>query len=257
MRYAIIENEFFALANLKGLVSKICPDAELVFTSESVQESVRYFSGMPDVDLVFMDIELVDGNCFEILRQTSVEAPVVFTTAYDNYALEAFRLDTVDYLLKPITESAVLHSIEKYKHRGIRRIKEENLSELLKSFDNSRTFPIRILTAQGDGYSFEDVSQIAFFFAEEKYTFFSDFAGKTSMTLYSSLSKIEEDMDPSQFFRISRSILVNIKAVKSVKKHFNGRLKVEIEAGEKSCFETLASSRRASFLRWLGASGVV
>lgn len=103
MRYAIIENEYFALENLRRLVEHVSPGSRFVFSSESVRESVEYFRTGATPDLVFLDIELVDGNCFQIMEQASISSPVIFTTAYDHYALEAFRLDTVDYLLKPVS----------------------------------------------------------------------------------------------------------------------------------------------------------
>jgi len=251
VRFAIIENEFFALEKLKSAISGLRPDYNLVFTSESVQECIGFFNKRPPVDLIFMDIELVDGNCFEILSQAEIKAPVIFTTAYDNYALQAFCVDAVDYLLKPISEEKLKISIEKFESRSIKPANEIDI-ELLKKLTGQKKYARRILTARGDSYSFIDVEDIAYFYAEDKYVFISKFNGEKTLTLYSSISRIEEDLDPAVFFRLSRKIMANIRSIKSVTKQFKGRLKVELTG---NVSEIISSSRKTDFLRWLGRCG--
>lgn len=254
MRYAIIENEFFALQSLKTVISRLRPDATLVFTAESVRECVAYFNGSPDVDLVFMDIELVDGNCFEILAQASITVPVVFTTAYDHYALQAFTLDAVDYVLKPVTEESLLKALDKYDRRQMKPAMHID-AEILRRFTGADRYPMRVLTVDGDGYSFMETDGIAYFYAEDKYTFAAGFKGERVMTFYPTITKLEEEMDPKTFFRLSRKILTSIRAVKSVRKYFNGRLKVTLSGGSEDRVEIISSTRRQAFLEWLGASG--
>ncbi len=253
MRYAIIENEYFALENLRTLMARLMPEAELVFTAESVRESISFFRLQPRLDLVFMDIELVDGNCFDILEQVEVDTPVIFTTAYDNYALEAFKLDTIDYLLKPVSEETLSRAVGRYVRRPA---PTEMRMEPPGAIERPLSYPTRVLVADGDTYSYIQIDEIACFFAEEKYTFLTTIEGRDKLTLYTSLSKIEEDMNPSVFFRLSRKMIVNIGAVCGVSKYFNGRLKVEVKCGCEKRTEIVSPSRRSAFLNWLGASGL-
>lgn len=251
VRFAIIENEFFALEKLKSAISSLRPDYILSFTSESVQECIDFFNKYPSVDLIFMDIELVDGNCFEILSHAEIKAPVIFTTAYDNYALQAFSVDAIDYLLKPISEEKLKIAIEKFEKRSIKPVNEINI-ELLKNLTGQKKFAGRILIANGDSYSFIDIEDIAYFYAEDKYVFISKFNGEKQLTLYSSISRIEEDLDPAIFFRLSRKIMANIRSIQNVTKFFKGRLKVELTG---NISEIISSSRKTDFLKWLGTCG--
>ena len=113
MNYIIIENEAFALENLKQTVARLRTDYNLTFTAESIEDAVEYLRMHPNIDLIFMDIELVDGNCFEIFRQVKVETPVIFTTAYDDFAIQAFQVNSIDYLLKPIGDEALGAALDK------------------------------------------------------------------------------------------------------------------------------------------------
>lgn len=254
MRYAIIENEYFALENLRGLMGRCAPESELVFSAESVRESVAYFMTDPEVDLVFMDIELVDGNCFEILEQTELRIPVIFTTAYDHYALEAFRLDTVDYILKPVSEDKLRRAVDRYSRRQIRVPDRGMASQLKDMVVKPVSWPLRVLVADGDGYSFVDMNDVSYFYAEDKYVFLVDSEGREHLTMYTSLVKVEEDMDPASFFRVSRKVVAGIRGVGRVSRYIGGRLKIELRAGKSRQQEIVSPSRRIAFLQWLGSS---
>ena len=136
MNYIIIENEAFALENLKHTVARLRPDYHLMFTAESIEDSVEYLLGKPDIDLIFMDIELVDGNCFEIFRQVKVETPVIFTTAYDDFAIQAFQVDSIDYLLKPIAINELIIKLEDRAEyiSALKLIRAEGTDEHLIAF---------------------------------------------------------------------------------------------------------------------------
>ena len=122
MKYAIIENEVFARLNLQNIVETLRPGYQLVFTAETVADAIAGISSNSDLDLVFMDIELDDGNCFEIFDRIMVKTPVIFTTAYDDYAIKAFKVNSIDYLLKPVVEDDMKAAIEKFEeHRTLRQ----------------------------------------------------------------------------------------------------------------------------------------
>ena len=116
MKYIIIENEYYALKNLNDIISSLRPDYKMTFSCESVEDAIRYFKIHPnEADLIFMDIELVDGNCFEIFENVTIEIPVIFCTAYNQFAIDAFKHHSIDYLLKPLSETQVGQALEKFE----------------------------------------------------------------------------------------------------------------------------------------------
>lgn len=255
MRYVIIENEYFARENLRTIMKRLRPSYEPVFMVESVDETVAYFSTSPEVDLVFLDIELVDGNCFDILEKVQIEVPVIFTTAYDHYALRAFSVDAVDYILKPVTEDSLQRAVKRFERREVKAPVSIDM-DVLRKVLRQGCAPSRVLTESSGGYAYIPVDEVAFFYSEDKYTFVRTFEGQQLMTLYPSLSRVEEEMDPQRFFRLSRGLLANIDAIKTVSKYFNGRLKVTLKSGEELVSTVVSSTRRRDFLRWYGSSGM-
>ena len=255
MRYAIIENEYFALENLRRLVEHVSPGSRLVFSSESVRESVEYFRTGATPDLVFLDIERVDGNCFQIMEQATISSPVIFTTAYDHYALEAFRLDTVDYLLKPVSEQALRRALDRFSRRQVAAPDQDLAQRILSRLEGRSAYPSRVLVSQREGYSFVDTDDIAYIYAEDKCVFLADRQGRDHITMYSSLARAEDELDPARFFRISRKVIAAIGAVGKVSRHLGGRLSIQFRTAGSPRRETVSPSLRAEFLQWLGASG--
>lgn len=255
MRYAIIENEYFARENIRIIMTRLRAGCELVFMAESVKEAIEYFSSSPQVDVVFLDIELVDGTCFDILEKVPVDVPVIFTTAYDHYALRAFSMDAVDYILKPVTEESLLRAVERLEKREVRTASAID-ADVLRRLLRKGNAPTRVLTESPAGYAYVAVDDIAYFYAEDKYTFLATFNGHRMITLYPSLARVEEEMDPQRFFRLSRGLLANVDAIVSVGKYFNSRLKVTLRSGDGTVSATVSSGRRRDFLRWYGASGM-
>ena len=247
VKYAIVENERYALENLKLVVSQLRPDYELVFTAESVEECVAFFGSQPECDLVFMDIELTDSNCFEIFNKVEVNIPLIFTTAYDEFTLQAFKLNSIDYLLKPIQDEEVRAAIEKFER-------------LRRKIDYSRIAPVmlqqkkrsRLLVNIGDTYTYIAISDVAFFTSEDKYVTVYQTDGRHYVTDYKSLTDLLPTLDPQRFFPLSRSVVASIGSISSVSKHFAGRLKVEVRAGAASQVAVVSSAKKREFLAWLG-----
>lgn len=253
-KYAIIENEPISLESLKQTVAVLRPEYELVFTAESVEESIAFFQESPGVDLVFMDIELVDGNCFEIFGKVEVHTPIIFTTAYDTFALQAFKVNSVDYLLKPIHEADLERALQKHE-RSRKAGKEAASPAPLYSRLAQTVTQHRILTVSGDSYSFIEIADVAFFASEDKCIFAYKKGGGRKLTAMTNLSEVEHIVSRSDFFKLSRDLVVNISAIASVQKFFHGRLSVVVRAGTEERRVVVSMARRKNFLDWLGGQG--
>ena len=258
IRFAIIENERFALENLKQMVQALRSDFELCFSAESVEETVAFLretaaDHLPE--LVFMDVELVDGTCFEIFRQVTVDIPIIFTTAYDHYAIAAFKVNSVDYLLKPIGEKDVAQALAKWERQ---RQYQQKLPyrKLAEDVSRAQTIRRRILINSGDSFGYVNFKDVAFFLSEDKYVFVYLHSGHRHMTTYASLNDLESELDAETFFRIARNIIASIDAVKSVHKFFNGRLHVTLAAGHEEQSALVSAARRDAFLNWMGGGNV-
>lgn len=252
MKYAIIENEEFARINLRNMIEAVRPEYLCVFTAETVEECVEYFSSRPDVQLIFMDIELDDANCFELFRNVKIEIPVIFTTAYDEFAVKAFKVNSVDYLLKPITEKDVLDAIEKFE----KRISVQGLEQISVANEMARAkIRSRILVSSGDSYSFIHTDDIAWIMAEDKYVSIVTTDGRVRLSDFGSLGELTDVLDPLEFFQISRGVIASISSIVKISKFLKGRLRVELRAGESSRSEIVSAARRPEFLDWVGHTG--
>ena len=252
MKYAIIENEYFALENLKQTIATLRPNYELVFTSDSVEETTHFFINNGQVDLVFMDIELVDGNCFEIFDKVNVQAPIIFTTAYDEFALRAFKVNSIDYLLKPLSALDVKQAIEKHERNSHRQVMPNwnFVQELVKGRETSSQ---RVLTVCGDSYSYVNMDDIAGFVSEDKCIFAYQKGGGRKMTEMQNLAEVEELVDSENFFRLSRDMIVNISSVEAVHEFFHARLSVTVMlGGEQHKVVVVSTARKKDFLDWMG-----
>lgn len=247
MTYAIIEDEAYALRTLNKMIGHLRPDYLLAFTASSVRDAVSRLSVSPLPDVVFMDIELDDGNSFDIFSKVNIKVPVIFTTAYDNYAIRAFEVNSVDYLLKPISEEKLqraLAKLESTRHDvDYKKIAEAMLER------NSRK---RILVSKGDSYSYVSIEEVAFFMSEDKYVFAYMKDGKRHITDLQSLNDIMDELDPTVFFQLSRSIVAGISSINDVRKFFNRRLNVVLRAGNVKQEVIVSSARKNDFLSWLG-----
>lgn len=249
MKYAIIENEEFARINLMEVIKSVRPDYECVFTAETVEDCVDYFSKNYDAQIIFMDIELDDSDCFELFRRTDIKTPVIFTTAYDKYAIDAFKVNSIDYLLKPVSEEDVERAIKKFESMqpGEDRDYREISAEIVKARTRRR-----ILISDRAGYSFVSTDDIAWFEAEDKYISIVLLTGKRILTDFASLSDVVEVLDPDRFFHISRNVVASIDSIGNVSKYLKGRLRVVLEIPGESRTETVSAARRSEFLGWLG-----
>ncbi|MGL5786693.1 MAG: LytR/AlgR family response regulator transcription factor [Bacteroidales bacterium] len=251
MKVLIIEDELPAKVQLERLIKSNFSNLEITGHQTSVKGAINWLSEN-HADLIFTDVELSDGRCFEIFKKITPSADIIFTTAYDNYAIQAFKVNGLDYLLKPIDPNDFICAVEKSirKHQkgmvDISTIQELILSKNKKEY--KKRFSIRL----GDKIYIIQSDEIAYFYSEDKVTFLVTNDSKRHISDFS-LDQIETMVDPECFFRISRGCIANISSIKSVSKHFNSRLKVILTPD--ICKEVLVSRIRVpEFMKWIGDS---
>jgi len=252
MQVLIIEDENPAANRLAKLLQNISDDISVVKRLDSVEASVKFLEGSPGgIDLIFMDIQLADGLSFDIFQQTTITTPVIFTTAFDQYTLKAFKVNSIDYLLKPIDETELQQAVEKYKKLYQKKdtAYSDRILQLVKEMNVAR-YKERLLIKRGQQLSYLKTTSVAYCFADGKLCYAVDFNGSRYL-LESNLSQLEEQLQPSDFYRINRHLLVNIEAVKKVHTWLGGRLKIEVQPLTEA--ETIVSRERVNgFKDWLG-----
>ena len=249
MKVLIIEDEQLAAKKLIRLLKEIDDEIEIAEIIGAVESAVNWLLSHPHPDLIFMDIQLEDGLCFDIFEKSKINTPVVFTTAYDEYTLSAFKVNSVDYLLKPIESTEFVKAVEKSSRLNKSSLTDLKALEDLLMKSAPKEYKKRFITKQNDRIIVLQVDEIAYFYAEDKATFIVCRAGKRYFSEYS-LDNLEDQLDPKSFFRLSRGCIANIQAVKSVSKHFNSRLKIKLEPALTE--DILVSRIRVpEFLNWL------
>jgi DNA-binding LytR/AlgR family response regulator len=226
MKIVIIEDERLAAEKMESLLKQIDAEIEVVGKLESVEESVNWLTTNLIPDLIFMDIQLDDGISFEIFDAVKIEAPVIFTTAFDQYAIRAFKVNSVDYLLKPISREALETALEKYR-RVFRPIgMEEKLSKVFEQL--AKPWKTRFFVKVGLHFQSVPVEEICCFFVEERCSFLKNQAGKNYALDYS-LDQLQKRVDPELFFRINRNFMVNINCIAEIISYSTSRLKLKLK----------------------------
>ncbi len=249
MRVVIIEDEAIAADNLEKQLLKVEPEADILAKIDSIRDSVTWLTSNT-ADLIFLDIHLSDGLSFSIFEQIEVKTPIIFTTAYDQYTLKAFKVYSIDYLLKPIDLNELKKSIEKYKN--LVNKKQENaidIQALLESFRPTKEYQKRFIVHAGQKIKMIKTEEIAWFNGSDKGTFLYTFSN-SSYAIDFSLDKLENLLDPETFFRINRNYLINIESINEMFTLTKSRIKVKLSP--KPDDETLVSFNRMSgFRKWL------
>lgn len=258
MKVLIIEDEKPAAEHLTRLLHRYDPDMEIVATLDSVAKSTQWLTQpLHTVDLIFMDIHLSDGLSFEIFNKVQLNTPVVFTTAYNEYAIQAFKVNSIDYLLKPIAYDDLFRSIEKLESLRInlssarQRIQLEELNEALSQFQKS--YKERFMVKIGERIKSVTTAKIALFYAEGRNAFILTTKGNHYIIDFK-LEELEEMLNPQTFMRISRSFIVNINEIQEVIVHSNSRLKIKLEQDFER--EIIVSRDKVPvFKSWFSGSG--
>lgn len=247
MRILIIEDEPAAVSRLRKLLVKCDPGVEVVADLPSVSAAVRWFKEHDAPDLAFFDVRLADGDSFEIFRRVDVPCPVVFTTAFDAHALEAFRVNAMDYLLKPIQAADLGQALERAQR--LRVVRDHQAVDLARPAAAPATPVRRFLIRYGEHFKVVEPDDIAYVHSLLKNTFLRTREGR-DLPLDESLDKLEKQLDPSQFFRLNRQLIVNVHSIKELLAFSKSRVKVLLDPPYDDD-AIVSSERSAAFKRWL------
>jgi len=247
MKILIVEDESAAVRRLEKLLKDIDPGIEILGHPGTIEESVAWFAAHPQPDLVLMDIHLADGSSFEIFERTSVTAPVVFVTAYDEYALKAFKVNAIDYLLKPIKQAELQQAIARV-HRPSSPAPEGDMLARLAEAGFIKT-PKRVLVKMGQSIKLIDLDQVAYFYSRDKITF-AVLPGKQRYPLDQSLDQVEALVDPAHYFRINRQFLVRLDAIDEMVVYSKSRIRLKMNPPTEE--DAIVSKERSpEFRKWL------
>jgi two-component system, LytTR family, response regulator LytT len=251
MNIIIIEDEKPAARLLQRRIEKL--GLQINQMLHSVEESINWFQNNPHPDLIFLDIQLSDGLSFEIFSTIEIKSAVIFTTAYDEYALRAFKLNSIDYLLKPIDEDELSIAIAKFKNQyqksSIASLDFEMIKKMLVN-PIDRTFKKRFTIKMGQQLKMLNIEDVECFYSENKGTYLHTFENRDYL-LDQTLEQLENEIDPSEFFRVSRKFIIPMKGIKEIQMHSNSRLKV-ILPSYKDDEVIVAREKVTDFKVWLG-----
>lgn len=248
MNVVIIEDEKPSARLLERKLNAI--GVEVNMKLHSVEDSIQWFVNNPEPDLIFLDIQLSDGLSFEIFETVKIVAPVIFTTAYDEYAIQAFKLNSIDYLLKPIDKNELSFAVDKFKSNFQNENKEVNLSEIKKLIsNNSKEYKKRFTVNVGTSIKIFNTIDIACFYSQDKTSYLLTNSGR-SYILDSSLDKIYDTLDPEVFFKVNRKYVLNINEIKDIINYSNSRLKVNLNTPTEDDI-IVARDRVKAFKNWL------
>jgi len=250
MKVLIVEDEAPAFRRLQNILSDIDPAIEIVEVMDSVEDSVKWMNNHEWPDLILMDIQISDGLSFQIFDAIKVESPVIFVTAFDEYLLRAFKVNSIDYILKPIKKEELEHALEKYKNLTQRSSNQIDFSKLLKEISLAETtYKSRFLVKQGEKMLAIRTEDIVCFQSRHGVVHIMTKLGKTYLSDFS-LEDLTNQLDPKKFYRANRQFLVNADFISTVHKHFKGKLLVEMN--HFSADQILVSSEKATaFKNWL------
>jgi DNA-binding LytR/AlgR family response regulator len=248
MNCLIIEDEKVAAEKLFGLIKHYDQSIEITGIIQSVAKSIEWLNNNQAPDLIFMDIQLADGLSFEIFEQTIVKTPVIFTTAYDEYALKAFKVNSIDYLLKPIDQDELNNAINKFKENNTpREIPTQVFDSILHSL--TKKYKNKFVLKVGEHIKVFIIEDIQCFYSMEKYTFLQNNSARDYAIDYT-LDQLEDLLDPAQFFRINRKFIVSFTAISDIISYSNSRLKVKLNSN-KSDDLIVSREKVQGFKKWL------
>lgn len=253
LKILIIEDEEPATNRLMKMIKEVEPQTELLAAVESVSTAIKWFKENPMPDLLFSDIQLGDGTSFDIFREVTVTCPIIFTTAFDQYAIEAFKVNSIDYLLKPLKKEDLSAALAKFKNNR-QPGNVFDISKLLESYNSKpAAFKTRFIVRYGDHIKTIQTNEIAYFYTEDKVTFLTTFEGRR-FAIDFNLDSLESQLEPKSFFRINRQFLISINSISEMFAYTKSRVLIKLKPAAKQ--ETIVSTERSSdFKTWLDDGG--
>ncbi len=252
MKAVIVEDEIFASRTLEDLIQETAPEIEIVSVLQSIDDCVEWFHLHPMPDLIFMDIHLADGSSFTVFDEVNITCPVIFTTAYDEYALKAFEVNSIDYLLKPIGKKDMERALAKYKNlsAGSSAVNADIIRKLTESFkQNERKYKSYFLVSEKDKLVPLAVADIAYIYIDAKMVKAITFAG-TTRYLDQTLDEVTMLLNPDDFFRANRQFIVARKAIKDLSIWFGGKISVNLTVSVPERI-VVSKARAADAKKWI------
>ena len=251
MKILIVEDEELAVKKLQKTLAAVNESAEVVGTTDSIKATVEWLMGNPQPDLILMDIELADGQSFEIFNLTEVKSPVIFTTSYDEFALKAFKVNSVDYLLKPIQKDELQAALNKFQK--IKTNADVSIDSLVKELQQKlqpKEYRKRFLVKFGQKLISVEIGEIAYFYSDGRLNFFKTSDNKKFVVDYT-MDELEDMLDPKMYFRISRSFYVSVNSIEKIDDYFGNRLILGLKPAVDK--EALVSREKVTeFKKWMG-----
>ncbi|REG99454.1 LytR/AlgR family response regulator transcription factor [Flavobacterium aquicola] len=249
MKILIIEDEALNASRLKRLLKELEPQCQILAIIDTVADSVKWLNSNSAPDLIMMDIRLADGLSFSIFNEVDIISPIIFTTAYDEYAIRAFKVNSIDYLMKPIEKNELEFALQKFKSFSKAANNVSDLPGILKDLINSRSFRSRFLVTYKDGYKSIDVNDVDFIFSEFKNSNLFLLNGNT-VQISQSMEELEQELDPVLFFRVNRQFLIRAESIKSITNYFNSKLKIQLKLAPER--DVIISREKAPlFKQWM------
>ncbi len=254
MKILIVEDEELAVKKLQKTLTAADETANVIGVTDSIRSTVEWLQQNPQPDLILMDIELADGQSFEIFNLTEVKSPVIFTTSYDEYALKAFKVNSVDYLLKPIQMEELQGALTKFKKlKGDDRATDLSFDKLVKELQQKlqpKDFRKRFLVKHAQKLVSIEVEDITYFYSDGRLNFFKTKDNKKFVVDYT-MDELEDMLDPEKFFRISRSFYVSVGSIDKIEDYFGNRLILQLTPAVDK--EALVSREKVTeFKKWMG-----
>ncbi len=244
MNVVIIEDEKPAFNRLGKLLHELMPEVKITAHLDSIQQTKNWFDTHPAPDLVFLDIHLADGNAFDLLKLVSIKAPIIFTTAYDTYAIEAFKTSSVDYLLKPLKKEQLQQALEK-----LDSLKEFFTQRIEEKSKHPEEYKKRFLIRFGEHIKTVSVNEIAYFYSENKATFAKTIDNR-NFPVDQNLDSLEQVLNPQEYFRINRQYIISLNAIDDMRTYTKARVVVRLNPSVKEA-PVVSSERAADFKLWL------
>jgi len=250
MKVVIIEDEHYAAAKLKKELLSIDPNIEILEILDSCEGCITYFNSTTSYDLVFSDIHLADGICFNAFTEIKIESPIIFTTAYDKYALQAFESNGIDYLLKPIQNERLRQALDKYSSLQKSETLDSRYAQLKEIIEDSqRVYKSRFLCKLGNKIKSVPVDSIQYFYSRDKLTFIVD-NNQGRYPVNHTLDEIDQMLNPAHFFRLNRQYIAHFNAIHEIHPYFKGRLKIRLLPAHDN--DIVVSTERSPLMKaWL------
>ena len=259
MKVFIVEDEDLAVKKITKTLASVDPEAEVVGVADSIIAAVNWLQDNPAPDLILMDIELSDGQSFEIFNRVTIQSPVIFTTSYDEYALKAFKVNSVDYLLKPIQKEDLAAALEKLgnlksiyqqTNQPAPAVSIDSLVKELQQKLQPREYRKRFLVRHAQKLVSIDTDEIAYFFSDGRLNFFKTYDNRKFVVDYT-MDELEEMLDPNKYFRISRSFFISVNSVDQIHDYFGNRLLLHLKPAVDK--ESIVSREKVTeFKKWMG-----